>query len=58
MPPKVTSPEPAVIDKVAGAGVPAVASASEELSVLVLVKPTFELVVTSVVFAPSVTASA
>ena len=54
MPPKVTSPEPAVIDKVAGAAGVAVASASDELSVLV--KPTFELVVIKTVFTPSVTA--
>ena len=54
MPPKVTSPDPAVIDKVAGAAGVAVASASDELSVLV--KLTFELVVIRTVFTPSVTA--
>ena len=54
MPPKVTSPEPAVIVRVAGAAGVAVASVSDEFSVLV--KPALEFVVIRAVFAPSVTA--
>ena len=54
MPAKLTSPAPAVIVKVAGVATRPTA----EFNVLVLVKPTFELIVTNVVLTPSVTASA